>query len=76
MKNLIRKLITKFTLQTQGGVMNIVEAIEFQNDNLFNVYIKMRNYDERAKLDNIDLKDISYYYELIDNYLIINKCIQ
>ena len=66
---------SKFTLQTQGGAMNIVEAIEFQNDNLFNVYIKMRNYDERAKLQNIELKDINYYYQLIDDYLVINNCI-
>lgn len=42
---------SKQTLLFQGGVMSPEEARAFENDPLFPLYIKMRQWDEDAKID-------------------------
>jgi phosphonate degradation associated HDIG domain protein len=46
------------TLEFQGGKMSPEEATAFENDLLFHESIKMRTWDEEAKLENIPIIDI------------------
>ena len=59
---------SKNTLIKQGGPMNIEESIRFENDPLFEISLKMRQYDEQAKIENMKLKELEYYFDLIKNY--------
>ena len=52
---------SKGTLKHQGGPMTKKEAEEFEKDNLFVVYLKMRDYDDKAKFTDIEIKPLSYY---------------
>ncbi len=51
---------SKKTLEFQGGVMRSSEAIDFEHDDLFEVSIKMRYWDEKAKEINIPIMDLEY----------------
>ncbi|MBV4489397.1 phosphonate degradation HD-domain oxygenase [Pseudomonas oryzicola] len=46
------------TLEYQGGVMNAAEADAFERDPLFEVSLRMRDWDERAKEVDIALLDL------------------
>ena len=51
------------------------EAEEFEKDNLFDIYIKMRDYDDKAKFKDIEIKPLSYYkimfISLMSNNLVV-----
>ncbi len=49
---------SKKTLVFQGGKMNEQEALVFESDPLFEVSIKMRQWDEQAKEINVALVDL------------------
>jgi 2-amino-1-hydroxyethylphosphonate dioxygenase (glycine-forming) len=49
---------SKKTLELQGGVMSESEAFAFEKDPLFDISIKMRNWDEQAKELNTPLIDM------------------
>lgn len=57
------------TLEFQGGKMNESEAKEFENDPLFEVSIKMRNWDELAKLENVPLPDLGVYRKIAERLI-------
>lgn len=48
---------SKATLEFQGGKMTEDEAVRFESDPLFALSIKMREWDETAKEENIPLVD-------------------
>lgn len=50
---------SRITLGFQGGVMNAQEALDFENDQLFHVSIRMRKWDELAKEVNVSLIDLA-----------------
>ncbi|MDP2039533.1 MAG: HDIG domain-containing protein [Algoriphagus sp.] len=52
------------TLVYQGGPMSETEAKEFETDPLFEASLKMRIWDEAAKLENIPLPRLSKYKEM------------
>lgn len=52
------------TLVYQGGPMNKQEAWEFESDPLFEVSLKMRTWDEEAKLEFIPLPSLTKYREM------------
>lgn len=52
---------SKKTLVYQGGVMSEQEAFLFEKDDLFEISLKMRTWDELAKEQNIPLMDIERY---------------
>lgn len=52
------------TLVYQGGPMTQEEAINFEKDPLFEASLKMRTWDEEAKLENIPLPDLTKYREI------------
>lgn len=61
------------TLEFQGGVMNDEEARAFQADPLFDWHIKLRRWDERAKLEHQPLPSLNRYVELMINHLNSNN---
>lgn len=64
---------SKVTLQYQGGKMSEKESKEFEADPLFDLYIKMRKWDEAAKVENLPLPDIDFFEQLTMEYLIRNS---
>ncbi len=57
------------TLVFQGGKMSEEEASEFENDKLFEQYITLRIWDEKAKLTNKATGDLKILKELMINHL-------
>ncbi len=52
------------TLGYQGGVMSAVEARAFEQDELFELSLKMRTWDELAKEEEIPVPDLVYLKEM------------
>jgi phosphonate degradation associated HDIG domain protein len=52
---------SKKTLEYQGGRMEEAEAKQFEADPLFDLYIKMRRWDEAAKVEHQSLPDINLF---------------
>jgi phosphonate degradation associated HDIG domain protein len=52
---------SRVTLQKQGGVMTDQEAAVFETDPLFQLYIKIREWDDKAKLMNKPLPPLEKY---------------
>jgi phosphonate degradation associated HDIG domain protein len=61
------------TLTFQGGKMSPEEAAQFENDELFTLYLTLRNWDEMAKEENIPLPPLEHFRQLIIHHLIIQK---
>lgn len=55
---------SKATLEYQGGVMSKTEAMAFENDELFEISLKMRTWDEMAKEMHIPLPDLQKYKDM------------
>ncbi len=55
---------SKQTLEYQGGRMSAQEAQRFEQDPLFALSIRMREWDERAKEENIPIPDLTYLKEM------------
>lgn len=64
---------SKITLEHQGGVMNAEEAKAFENDPMFEDFIKMREWDDKAKRTNKPLPDISKYKQMALDHLLNRK---
>jgi phosphonate degradation associated HDIG domain protein len=61
---------SKKTLTFQGGVMSEAEANQFEGDELFNLYISLRNWDEAAKQMNKPLPDLNVYKQIMIQHLL------
>ena len=57
------------TLEYQGGPMTEEEAIEFENDPLFEISLKIRDYDDAAKIENMQINSLNYYKKMLLDYL-------
>ncbi|GAB3233612.1 HD domain-containing protein [Algoriphagus aestuariicola] len=57
------------TLRFQGGPMNPEEATEFEADPLFEASLKMRTWDEEAKVEFVPLPDLRKYREIAERVL-------
>ncbi len=55
---------SKQTLIYQGGPMKEEEALKFEKDPLFEVSLRMRTWDEEAKLTNLPLPSLTRYKEM------------
>jgi 2-amino-1-hydroxyethylphosphonate dioxygenase (glycine-forming) len=64
---------SKKTLQYQGGPMDQEEAAAFEQYPLFDLIIKMRKWDEQAKIERRPLPDLSYYRQMIVRHLESSK---
>jgi 2-amino-1-hydroxyethylphosphonate dioxygenase (glycine-forming) len=56
--------VSRKTLAYQGGVMNAEDAEVFENDELFELSLKMRTWDELAKEKKVPLPDLEKYKNL------------
>lgn len=61
---------SKKTLSFQGGVMSAEEAQNFESDELFNLYILLRSWDENAKQEHKPLPDLNFYKEMMIQHLL------
>ena len=52
---------SKKTLEYQRGRMEEKEALAFEADPLFDLYIQMRRWDEAAKIENLPVPDIKLF---------------
>lgn len=57
------------TLKYQGGVFNDEEALEYESFPNFELYIKIRLYDDAAKDPNKTIKPLNYYKDMLLEYL-------
>lgn len=60
---------SKRTLEYQGGPMTSEEAGAFEQYPLFNLIIRMRNWDEQAKIERQPLPDLKHYREMMLHHL-------
>lgn len=57
------------TLKYQGGIFNDEEALEYESFPNFELYIKIRLYDDAAKDPNKTIKPLNYYKDMLLEYL-------
>lgn len=57
------------TLRYQGGPMSAEEAAQFESDPLFEASLKMRTWDEEAKVEFVPLPDLGKYREIAERLL-------
>jgi phosphonate degradation associated HDIG domain protein len=60
---------SKTTLEYQGGPMTEEEAGAFEQYPLFDLIIRMRNWDEQAKIEHQPLPDLQHYREMMLHHL-------
>jgi len=60
---------SKKTLEYQGGRMDADEANAFEQYPLFELIIKMRRWDEEAKVENLSVDDLEKYRNMIFRHL-------
>ena len=60
---------SKQTLIFQGGRMTEIEAKEFEQNPYFELIIKMRRWDEAAKVEAMKLPNLDHFLNIIDIYL-------
>jgi phosphonate degradation associated HDIG domain protein len=66
---------SKKTLEFQGGVMTLEEAMVFESDKLFDLHIKLRRWDEKAKLEEQAMPPLQKYKEMATRHLKANQVI-
>ncbi|HET6254143.1 MAG TPA: HD domain-containing protein [Puia sp.] len=60
---------SKRTLEYQGGPMTEEEAAAFEQYPLFDLIIRMRNWDEQAKIEHHPLPDLQHYRDMMLHHL-------
>ena len=60
---------SKRTLEYQGGPMTAEEAGAFEQYPLFDLIIRMRNWDEQAKIENQPLPDLQHFRQMMFHHL-------
>jgi phosphonate degradation associated HDIG domain protein len=60
---------SKKTLEYQGGPMAAEEAAAFEQYPLFDLIIRMRNWDEQAKIEHQPLPDLQHYRGMMLHHL-------
>lgn len=61
---------SKKTLAYQGGSMNDGEATAFEQHPLFELMIKMRQWDDEAKVEHLEVGDLEKYHSMIVRHLV------
>jgi len=61
---------SRMTLAQQGGVMNETEALQFEADPLHVLYVKLRDWDDKAKLEHQPLPPLDKYREMAVRHLL------
>lgn len=63
---------SKKTLEFQGGKMTAEEAKSFEQNPYFETIIKMRRWDEAAKVEGQKLPNLTYFMNICEQYLLLN----
>ncbi len=66
---------SKKTLSFQGGVMSLEEAMRFESDPLFDLHIKLRRWDEKAKLENKPVPPLQKYRDMALRHLTADRAV-
>lgn len=61
---------SKITLEKQGGVMNEREAQAFEKEEWHNLFIKLREWDDLAKMEHLPLPSLDRYREMAYRHLL------
>jgi len=61
---------SKISLKLQGGIFNDGEAKEFEKNEFFKSSVKLRKFDENAKIIGLKIKSINEYKDLLISKLI------
>jgi 2-amino-1-hydroxyethylphosphonate dioxygenase (glycine-forming) len=61
---------SRITLEQQGGIMDETEAVFFEKDSLHPLYIKLREWDDKAKLEQQSLPSLQRYKEMALHHLL------
>ena len=61
---------SRMTLAKQGGVMTEQEAAAFEADEFHTIYIKLREWDDKAKEMNVPLPSLEKYKAIALNHLL------
>ena len=64
---------SRMTLQKQGGVMNESEAKAFEEDHLHTLFIKIREWDDRAKVEQVPLPSLQVYKQMALQHLMMQN---
>ena len=56
---------SKVSLELQGGIMNDEESLKFEKNHYFKNAIQLRKFDESAKKENLKIKKIEDYKDLL-----------
>lgn len=67
---------SKKTLEFQGGVMTLEEAMLFESDTLFDLHIKLRRWDEKAKTEKQPMPPLQKYKEMAIQHLKANQVVE
>ena len=49
--------------------MKVSEAEIFESSQLFNISIKMRDYDDKAKVEGVKINNLDYYKDILKQVL-------
>ena len=60
---------SKLTLEQQGGKLSEMECKSFKSHHLYNEMIKIRLYDDNAKVKEKQIKPLDYYKQMCIKYL-------
>ncbi|MDH7460005.1 HDIG domain-containing protein [Chitinophagaceae bacterium 26-R-25] len=60
---------SKITLAHQGGPMSEEEASVYESHPLFPLFIKIREWDDKAKVENVPLPSLEHYREMMVRHL-------
>ncbi|MFI5188149.1 MAG: HDIG domain-containing metalloprotein [Chitinophagales bacterium] len=61
---------SKITLAQQGGMMNETEAKQFEEDHLHPLFIKIREWDDKAKMEHVPLPSLEIYKQMAFQHLV------
>jgi phosphonate degradation associated HDIG domain protein len=63
---------SKITLEKQGGVMSKTEAKQFEEDGFHLLFIKIREWDDKAKIEHVPLPSLEIYKQMALHHLMQN----
>jgi phosphonate degradation associated HDIG domain protein len=64
---------SKITLAQQGGMMDETEAKQFEEDHLHILFIKIREWDDKAKIEHIPLPSLEIYKQMALQHLVMQN---
>lgn len=57
------------SLMLQGGIMSIEECLNYESNPFYKEGLKLRKYDDQAKIPNFPTKEITQYVPLLNTYI-------